>query len=46
MALLVFLGLKASRVIDSPFDWYWVCLLLALEGPGYLNTLRLWMLRR
>lgn len=43
MATLIFLCLKASHVIETPFDWYWGCLLVALEGPGYL---RAWLIRQ
>ena len=46
MATLIFVCLKAGKVIETPYDWPICCLLLALEGPVYLNTLRLWMLRR
>lgn len=37
MALLLFLGLKAAHVIETPLDWYWFCLLLALELPQYVR---------
>ena len=46
MASFIFLCLKASKVVETDFDWQMLCLLLALEVPAYLNTWRLWTLRR
>ena len=40
MGTVLFIILKALRVIDLPGDTYVLCLLLALEVPAYL---RLWM---
>ena len=46
MATLIFVCLKAGKVIETPYDWMWCCLLIAIEGPGYLNAIRLWRLNR
>jgi len=35
MAVLLFLCLKAAKVIDAPYDWYWVTLLLSIELPAW-----------
>lgn len=46
MASGLFLCFKALRVVDTPYDLYVLCLLLALEVPAYLNTWRLWRMNR
>ena len=46
MASFIFLCLKASKVVETNYDWSIFCVLLALEVPAYLNTWRLWTLRR
>lgn len=45
MATAAFLCLVVLRVIDTPYDWYWGVLLLALEGPDYLRLLFYWRSR-
>ena len=42
MATLGFLLLKVLRVLETPYDLYWVCLLFALEGPQYLRIALWW----
>ena len=45
MSSLLYLLLRFARSDDSfPYDTQVLCLLLAIEGPGYLNALRLWVL--
>ena len=46
MASLLFVVVKFLKLVDTPYDVYWLLLLLALELPAYLNTYRLWRLRR
>ena len=46
MATLIFVCLKAGKIIDTPWDWYWCCLLLALELPQYLRLLVYWRAKR
>mgnify|MGYP001615748420 CR=1 FL=1 len=35
MGTVLFIILKALRVIDLPGDTYWLCLLLAIEVPQW-----------
>mgnify|MGYP001560667458 CR=1 FL=1 len=44
MATIFFALLVLADRISTPYDWYWGFLLLAIEGPGYLNAWRLWAL--
>lgn len=46
MACLLFLLAKFSGRWDSPYDTFLFLCLLSWEGPGYLNTVRLWRMRR
>lgn len=46
MGTLLFLCSKAVGFFDTPYDLAWLCLLLALEVPAYLNVWRLWHLNR
>ena len=46
MATFLFVLCKLTKTLDSSYDTYWLLLLLALEVPAYLNTIRLWRLRR
>ena len=46
MGTLFFLWLKTGGRIDTRWDWYALCLLLALEVPAYLNVWRLWRMNR
>lgn len=42
MGCLLFLLLKYFRVVETNFDLPWLCLLMALEGPGYLRVFLYW----
>lgn len=45
MAALLYLLLKLARGTDTfDYDTEVFCLILAFEGPGYLNAIRLWWL--
>ena len=42
MASFIFLCLKASKVIETNFDWPVFCVLLALELPQYIRIALYW----
>lgn len=46
MATLCFVLLRSGRVIDGPYDSYFLCLLLALELPTYLRLWLYWRAQR
>ena len=35
MGLLIFLVLKGLKILDTPWDSYWACLLLSIELPQW-----------
>ena len=42
MATLMFVCLKAGKVIETPYDWPIFCALLALELPQYIRIALYW----
>lgn len=46
MGVGLFLMLKACRVIDSPYDLYWFCLLLSMEIPAWTRLWLYWRAKR
>ena len=46
MASFIFICLKASRVVDTSYDWAIFCVLLALELPQYLRLIVYWRSKR
>ena len=46
MGILLFLLLKAAKVYDSTYDWAWLCLLLAIEGPQWARVWVYWKAKR
>lgn len=46
MGSLLFLWAKAALDLHSDFDAYFLCLLVALEGPGYVRIAVYWWVNR
>ena len=42
MGSLLFLWAKAAFQLNTDYDTYWICLLLAVEIPSYLRVFLYW----
>lgn len=46
MGTICFIVLKAARVVDTPFDFPLLCLLMSLDSIALVNLLRYWQRKR
>lgn len=43
MSVLLFLILHAMKALSSPYDCYWLCVYIGLDGLWWLSVLRIWL---
>jgi hypothetical protein len=46
MGSIMFIVLKAAKVVDTPFDFPLLCLLVSIDSVSFVSLLRYWQRKR